>query len=92
MSKLKGQISKRGYRQGPSDETLKKKRDVNFAMSSSVMELWRRLVSLTIECTVLSKLHLISQIGEARVLFHDFLISFGMTDSVANYTLLNKWK
>ena len=66
----KCQISKHGYHQGPSDETLKK-HDVNFAMSSSVTALWRRCVSLTIKCTVLSKLLLISQTSEARELFDD---------------------
>ena len=66
----KCQISKHGYHQGPSDETLKK-HDVNFAMSSSVTALWRQWVSLTIKCTVLSKLLLISQTSEARELFDD---------------------
>ena len=62
-----------GYHQGPSDETLKK-HDVNFAMSSSVTALWRWWVSLTIKCTILSKLLLISQKGETRVLFDDLWI------------------
>ena len=53
-----------------------KKLDVNFAMTSSVIELWRRWVSLTIKCAILPKLLLVWQTGEARVLFHDFLCYF----------------
>ena len=51
----------------------RKKHDVSFAMSSSVTALWR-WVSLTIKCKVLSKLLLISQTSEARVLFDDLRI------------------
>ena len=42
------------------------------------------------KCTILSKLPLISQTDEARVLFHDFLISFYMGDIFIGNILLNK--
>ena len=42
------------------------------------------------KCTVLSKLLLISQTGEAMVLFDDFRISFCISDIFINYELLNK--
>ena len=69
-----------------------KKHVVNFVMSSSVTELWRRWVSLTMKCAMLPKLLLISLTGEPGVLFHDFLISFCISDIFVNYILLNKWK
>ena len=69
-----------------------KKHDVNFAMSSSVTALWRRWVSLTIKCTVLSRLLLISQTSEASVLFDDLQIWFCISDIFVNYKLLNKSK
>ena len=67
-----------------------KKVDVNFAVTSWVTELWRRWVSLTIKCTIVPKLHLISQTGEAMVLFHDFLILFCIGGIFVNCILLNK--
>ena len=69
-----------------------KRHDVNFAMSSSVTELWKVWVSLTMKCTILPKLLLISRTGEASVLFHDFLILFCINDIFVNYILLDKWK
>ena len=71
----KCQISKRGYQQG---RMMKHwiKLNVNFVMISSVIELWRRWLSLTIKCAILPKLLLAWQTGEARVLFHDFLCYF----------------
>ena len=53
-----------------------KKRYVNFAMSSSITELWRGWVSLTMKSAFLPEIPLISWRGEASVLFHDFLILF----------------
>ena len=85
----KCQISERGYQQGPSDETLKKVRcqfcDVKFG--HRIME---AVGFFDYKCTILSKLPLISQTDEARVLFHDFLISFYMGDIFIGNILLNK--
>ena len=69
-----------------------KKQDVNFAMSSSVAKLWRRYVSLTTKCAILPKLHLISWTGKASVLFHDFLLSFCISDIFVNYIISKKVK
>ena len=51
----KCQISKRGYQQGPSDETLKKVR-CQFCDVKLGTESLRWWVSLIIKCTILSKL------------------------------------
>ena len=66
-----------------------KKHDINFAMSNSVTELWRRWIYLTIKYAILPKLNLISQTGEARMMFHDFLISFGISDIFVNHKQSN---
>ena len=69
-----------------------KKLDVNFAMTSSVTELWRRWVSLTIKCAISPKLLLISKTGEARVLFHDFLLLFCISDIFVKLYTIKKLK
>ena len=88
----KCQISKHGYHQGPSDETLKKARcqfcDVKFG--HRIMEAVG--VFFAIKCIVLSKLLLISQISQARVLFDDLRRWFCISDVFVNYKLLNKSK
>ena len=79
----KCQISKRGYQQGPSDKTLKKTKcqfcDVKFR--HRIME---AVGLFDYQCAILHKLSLISQSGEARMLFHDFLISFCISDNFVN--------
>ena len=87
----KCQISKRGYQQGTSDEKLKKGR-YQFCDDKFSHRIMEAVGFFDYKCAISPKLLLISQTGEARVLFHDFLILFCMNNIFVNYVLLNKWK
>ena len=65
------QISRRGYQQGASDETLKKAR-CQFCDIKFVTELCRRWIYLTIKCAILLKLQLMSQPGVVGMFFMIF--------------------
>ena len=79
------QIYKRGYQKGPSDETLKKARyqfcDVKFGHRITVA-----MGLFDYKMCNLPQFPLISQTGEARVLFHDLLVLFCINDIFVNYT------
>ena len=81
------QIYKRGYQKGPSDETLKKARyqfcDVKFGHRITVA-----MGLFDYKMCNLPQFPLISQTGEARVLFHDLLVLFCINDIFLNYTQL----
>ena len=81
------QIYKRGYQKGPSDETLKKARyqfcDVKFGHRITVA-----MGLFDYKMCNLPQFPLISQTGEARVLFHDLLMLFCINDIFVNYTQL----
>ena len=81
------QIYKRGYQKGPSDETLKKARyqfcDVKFGHRITVV-----MGLFDYKMCNLPQFPLISQTGEARVLFHDLLVLFCINDIFVNYTQL----
>ena len=81
------QIYKRGYQKGPSDETLKKARyqfcDVKFGHRITVA-----MGLFDYKMCNLPQFPLISQTGEARVLFHDLLVLFCINDIFVNYTQL----
>ena len=81
------QIYKRGYQKGPSDETLKKARyqfcDVKFGHRITVT-----MGLFDYKMCNLPQFPLISQTGEARVLFHDLLVLFCINDIFVNYTQL----
>ena len=81
------QIYKRGYQKGPSDETLKKARyqfcDVKFGHRITVA-----MGLFDYKMCNLPQFPLISQTGEARVLFHDLLVLFCINDIFVNNTQL----
>ena len=81
------QIYKRDYQKGPSDETLKKARyqfcDVKFGHRITVA-----MGLFDYKMCNLPQFPLISQTGEARVLFHDLLVLFWINNIFVNYTQL----
>ena len=81
------EISKRGYQQGPSDETLKKAWyqfcDIKFGDRITVA-----VGLFDYKMCNLPQFPLISQTSEGNVLFHDLLMLFCINHIFVNYTQL----
>ena len=83
------EISKRGYQQGPSDGTLKEGL-CQFCDDKFGHRIMEAVGFFDYKMRNFTQIAFNFQTGEARVLFHDFLIRLCISDISINYILSNK--